>query len=318
MHRVSTAMFDIVEDVAPVIATQMIKRVPSLGPLENREAFEATRRSALGSMYELLCTTRAGLLEPGVIETSPEALEHLRFLKMHGVGMKSLLGFYHIGFAMFEPLMGFQLSRFTRDNSVIQQMAGPMRGFIYMYVDQITRRLAAEYPAEREGWVSDPNDPVWHDPDSVQMITNYLQQMPPSNQPEGASARRYCQAALERFCDSMETAARNRQLSPVLARANTTVRIQLADEPELACTLLLDRDPIEVADGNVPADVRMSIMSIDLSRLYSPDFHLPMAIFRGRVGYDGPVRKFLRVSPVVRHASIGAATNLPESDGHHV
>jgi hypothetical protein len=48
----------------------------------------------------------------------------------------------------------------------------------------------------------------------------------------------------------------------------------------------------------------MSIVSVDLARLYSPDFHLAMAITRGRVGYSGPVRKFLRVTPVVRHASL--------------
>lgn len=322
LRRVSTAMFEIVEDVAPVIATQMIKRVPSLGPLEDRTAFEATRKSALGSMYELLCITRAGLTEPGVIETSPEALEHLRYLKSHGVGMKSVVGFYHIGLAMFEPLMAHQLSRFTSDAAVIQQMADPMRTFIFTYVDQVTRRLAAEYGADREGWVSDSSDPVWHDPDSVDVIQRYLSALPVQEghpTTEGAAARRYTEWALNRFCDAMSAAGQDPRLSSVLARANTTVRIELADDPELAVTLLLDRDPIEVADANTDAEVRMSIVSVDLARLYSPDFHLAMAIFRGRVGYVGPVRKFLRVTPVVRHASLGPlqlATLLPESDGH--
>ena len=84
----------------------------------------------------------------------------------------------------------------------------------------------------------------------------------------------------------------------------TTVRVELADDADLAVTLLLDRDPTELTYEDVPAEVQISIVSVDLARLYSPDFHLSMAILRGRVGYDGPVRKFLRVTPVVRHASL--------------
>ena len=120
VQRVTTSMFEIVDDAAPVIAEQMIKRVPDLGPLDDQAAFDATRKSALGSMYELLCITRAGLSSPGVIETSPEALEHLRFLKARGVGMGSVLGFYHIGFSMFEPLMAHELSRFAPDQATMQ------------------------------------------------------------------------------------------------------------------------------------------------------------------------------------------------------
>jgi hypothetical protein len=305
LRRTTAAMFEIVEPVAPVIARQMHKRVPALGSLDDSAALDATRKSALGSMYELLCITRAGLSDPGVIETSPEALEHLRFLKGRGVGMNGVLGFYHIGLSMFEPLMMHQLQRFAPPH-VAEQMAGPLRNFIFTYVDQITKRLAAEYGSDREGWISDPNDPVWHDPDSIEVARQFLAQFAStaSQNDEGAAARAYTEGALERFCMAMEAASRDGRLSSVLARANTTIRIELADDPELYVTLLLDRQPIEVAEGDVPAEVEMSIVSVDLARLYSPDFHLAMAITRGRVGYRGPVRKFLRVTPVVRHASL--------------
>jgi hypothetical protein len=307
VQRSTVAMFEIVDDVAPVIARQMIKRVPDLGPLEDEAAYDATRRSALGSMYELLCITRAGLTDPGVIETSAEALEHLRFLKARGVGMSSVIGFYHIGFAMFEPLVAHQLGRFAPDAETIERMAMPMRQFIFSYVDQVTKRLAAEYGTDREGWVPDPNDPVWHDPDSVRVAQEYLRQRDQSGHAQGdgtAAARAFTQGALDRFCAAMNAAAEDERLSSVLARGKTTVRIELADDPELAVTLLLDRHPIEVTDAEVPAEIEISIVSVDLARLYSPDFHLSMAITRGRVGYDGPVRKFLRVTPVVRHASL--------------
>lgn len=318
-------MFEIVDDVAPVIAKQMIARVPELGPLDDRDAFEATRRSALGSMYELLCITRAGLSDAGVIETSPEALEHLRFLKHRGAGIRTVLDFYHIGFSMFEPLMLHELARFAPDQETVRQMAGPLRSFIFVYVDQVTRRLAAEFGVEREGWNSDPNDAIWHDPASVQVIDQFIAQIAARERTqtdEGAAARRYTEAALDRFCEAMQAAASDARLSSVLARANTTVRIELADDPELSATLLLDRDPIEVTDGTVPGEVEISVVSVDLARMYSPDFHLSMAVLRGRVGYSGPVRKFLRVTPVVRHASLPQnlrpTTLLVERDVHHV
>ena len=312
LRRVSTSMFDIVDEVSPIIARQMIKRVPALGPVDDETAFEATRRSALGSMYELLCITRAGLNAPGVIETSPEALEHLRFLRQRGSGFDNVLGFYRIGLAMFEPLMGVELARLA-DDATAQAMAAPMRAFIFTYVDQVTRRLAAEFGVEREDWNPDPSDPGWHDPDTVEVIRAFVASRAADwhARPEtGAAARRYTQAAVDRFATAMATAALDERMSTVLSRANTTVRIVLADDPELSVGLLLDRQPIEVTDGTAAAEVEMSIVSVDLSRLYSPDFHLSMAIHRGRVGYRGPVRKFLRVTPVVRHASLSSLSNI--------
>jgi hypothetical protein len=308
MRGVATQMFEVVPDFAPVFTRQLLKQVPELGSPEDPKAFEATRRSALGSMYELLCITRAGLSDPGIIETSPEALEHVRFLKARGVGMGAVLRFYHIGISMFEPLMGHALSRVVSDPATTQRMAAPLRTFIFTYVDQITKRLAAEYGTEREGWVSDPNDPIWHDPEAVAAVQAFIEERAPKERgdpTDGSAARAYTAAALDRFCSAMHAAAEDPVLSPVLARAAATVRIELADDPELSVTLLLDRSPVEVFSGrDEPAEVEISIVSVDLARLYSPDFHLSMAIARGRVGYTGPVRKFLRVTPVVRHASL--------------
>jgi hypothetical protein len=307
-------MFEVVPDFAPVFTRQLLKQVPDLGSIDDPAAVEATRKSALGSMYELLCITRAGLSDPSIIETSAEALEHVRFLRSHGVGMATVLRFYHIGISMFEPLMAHAMARFVSDPATMQRMAGPLRGFIFTYVDQITKRLAAELGGDREGWVSDPNDPIWHDPEAVAAVQAFIEQRAPTERVEptdGSAARAYAEAALERFCNAMHAAAQNERLSRVLARANTTVRIELADDPELSITLLLDRYPIEVTQTAEPAEVEISIVSVDLARLYSPDFHLSMAIARGRVGYTGPVRKFLRVTPVVRHASLPELVSTP-------
>jgi hypothetical protein len=316
LHRVATQMFEVVPDFAPVFTAQLLKQVPELGSADDAEAVQATQKSALGSMYELLCITRAGLSDPRIIETSPEALEHVRFLHSRGVGMGTVLRFYHIGISMFEPLMAHAMSRFVDDPATMQRMAGPLRGFIFTYVDQITKRLAAELGGGREGWVSDPNDPIWHDPEATAAVQAFIAQRADHERTEptdGTAARAYTERALERFCVTMEAAARDERLSRVLARAGTTVRVELADDPELSVTLLLDRDPVELVDSDEPAEVEIAIVSVDLARLYSPDFHLAMAIARGRVGYTGPVRKFLRVTPVVRHASLPTlGRNSPE------
>jgi hypothetical protein len=44
----------------------------------------------------------------------------------------------------------------------------------------------------------------------------------------------------------------------------------------------------------------MWIASVDLQRIWSPDFYLPMAIAKGRVRIAGPIRKFLRIVPILR------------------
>jgi hypothetical protein len=193
-------------------------------------------------------------------------------------------------------------------------MATPMRAFIFTYVDQITKRLAAEYGTEREGWVDDPDDPIWHDPKAIAAVHAFIEQRAEKERTEptdGTAARAYTESALDRFAVAMEAAGRDERLSRVLRRAATTVRIELADDPELWVTLLLDRDPVEVVADERAAEVEISIVSVDLARLYSPDFHVAMAITRGRVGYTGPVRKFLQVTPVVRHASLPELISAP-------
>src|SRR5439155_18438468 len=134
------------------------------------------------------------------------------------------------------------------------------------YVDQITRRCAAEYGTEREGWISDPDDPIWHDSEAIAAVQEFIRQRSAKDIAirDDSAARAYTEGALERFCSAMQAAARDPRLSRVLARAGTTVRIELADDPGLSVTLLLDRDPIEVVDSDGPAEVEVSIVSVDL------------------------------------------------------
>jgi hypothetical protein len=77
--------------------------------------------------------------------------------------------------------------------------------------------------------------------------------------------------------------------------------ITVADEDDVCATLLLDREPIEFVRGSSgAAEAEIRITSADLKRLFTEDFHLSMAIALGRVEASGPVRKFLRLAPVIR------------------
>jgi hypothetical protein len=276
IRTVGTNVWDLVDDFSVDFTHEVHKRVPELGKPGDEVAFETNRKSSVGSMYEFLAIMRAGIFAPNALETSPEALE-----------------------------------RCATDNATLEKMRAITRNFIFMYVDQITKRLAAEYGVtEREGFNADPNAPVWHDPDVVAAAQAFLAGHRGRGGP-AVAARAHSEQALERFCVAMEAAADNPTLSRNLARADTTVRIELADDPDLAITLLLDRTPIEVVDP-IDAAVELSIASVDLDRLRSPDFHLAMAIARGRVTYSGDVRKFLRITPIVRHASLPSRPPAPD------
>jgi len=307
IRLVATNVWECVEDFSVVFASTLHERIPELGGPDDTVAVEVTRRSSVGSMQEFLCIMRAGIFAPTAIETATEALDHVRYLQKRGIGLGLALRWYHIGIAMFEPMVIDEFERIAPDNVTLDRMKGLIRQFIFTYVDQITKRLAAEYGVtEREGWVADPDAPVLHDPTLADVTRKFLSELRRDGQvPANATAaRRHAERALERFCAAMEAAADDSRLGNTLARANTTVHIALADEPDLDVTLLLDRSPIEVVDGDVGGDVKLSIASVDLDRLCSPDFHLAMAIARGRVQYEGDVRKFLQVTPVVRHASL--------------
>ena len=141
---------------------------------------------------------------------------------------------------------------------------------------------------------------MWQHAASIRAAEEFEQeaaQRAPNGQP---SARDQAAQSLEHFGSTVAASADNELLSRRLALADTTVRIDLADEEDLSLTLLLDRTPVEVVDGSTEAEVSITIASIDLGRLFTEDFHLPMAIARGRVLPRGPVRKFLRVMPIVR------------------
>jgi phospholipid/cholesterol/gamma-HCH transport system ATP-binding protein len=85
--------------------------------------------------------------------------------------------------------------------------------------------------------------------------------------------------------------------------AETTVEVHVVDAPSAAqFSLLLDRTPFEVIAGPFhDAEVKLFMRLRDLLQFWTGDLHVAIAITEGRIGYQGPVRKVLRVLPLVRH-----------------
>jgi hypothetical protein len=80
--------------------------------------------------------------------------------------------------------------------------------------------------------------------------------------------------------------------------------------------MLLDRNPVELVEGSYPdAEVKLYMTADDLAAFWSGQLHAAIAITDGRIGYRGPVRKVLRVLPIVRRQSARFADELQQRSG---
>jgi hypothetical protein len=104
---------------------------------------------------------------------------------------------------------------------------------------------------------------------------------------------------LEEF---FEMAAQEQQLASRMAFARTTVAIHLTDAPEgTGATLHLTQMPISATAGIDPsAEIHMYAPTPLWIDMLADRIPLPMAVHHGDVEYSGPVRKFLRVAPILR------------------
>ena len=88
-------------------------------------------------------------------------------------------------------------------------------------------------------------------------------------------------------------------LTDRIRTADTTVHIHLTDTAGV--TLRLDRDPIE-AEPRISghAEIELWTSAQELLRCGRGERQLAMSIMRGQAEYSGPVRKFLRIQPILR------------------
>jgi hypothetical protein len=100
-----------------------------------------------------------------------------------------------------------------------------------------------------------------------------------------------------------QVAAKNAELSERMSFANTTVQIHFTEDglEEGSCTVWLDKTPIGAEVGLVgEAEIELFGSAEVFMGMITGRVALAMAIARGDVTYTGPVRKFLRVVPILR------------------
>ena len=113
------------------------------------------------------------------------------------------------------------------------------------------------------------------------------------------SIEQMIQVAVEAF----RVLAEDRVKGGRMADAATTCALHVTDVgTDGGLTALLDREPIEVVDRVLP-DARSRIYGP--TEMWLPVFlkgNLGIAVARGELEYEGPVREFLRVFPIFRSA----------------
>jgi hypothetical protein len=102
--------------------------------------------------------------------------------------------------------------------------------------------------------------------------------------------------------DFFEMAAQEQQLASRMAFARTTVAIHLTDAPEgTGVTLHLTKMPIHATAGiESNAEIHMYGPTHLWLDMLADRIPLAMTIHHGDIEYSGPVRKFLRVAPILR------------------
>jgi hypothetical protein len=97
------------------------------------------------------------------------------------------------------------------------------------------------------------------------------------------------------------------------ARADTSVAVAVREpgrDPVPFAVLHLAEPAVTVTPGGGAAEVDLELTRQDLEALIEGRLHLPMAIARGDVAFRGPVRRLLRITPVLR----GVAAAMAEAD----
>jgi hypothetical protein len=98
------------------------------------------------------------------------------------------------------------------------------------------------------------------------------------------------------ICEDPATSAR-------MTLADTSVQINLSDASGYAFTVHLDGERVELGDCEPQAQIALAMTTLQLEQLTRGELALAMEIAHGNVAYSGPVRKFLRVIPILRRVS---------------
>ena len=303
---VATVLLDIIPAWGDASARYMLEQLPALpgdGPM-----FRALAAHSEADAREILTTFRAGI-DRSAHETPVEALEHARYLLQRGVGLGVLMDAYRLGFSMFREVLAVELRANATSPEQSRRLVAAADAYSFPFITIVTNRLAFEFGSIDGGWAPTAADPALARPDSLEAAHRLRADqlgiggwVP--NDVEHSHARVRAAESLRAFVGAIAQGVHDGGLDDRVSQTSTSVTLTLADEPACVCTLHLDRSPIDVAEGAADGECQLSIASVDLERIWSRDFHLAMAIARGRAEVRGPIRKFLRVLPVLRSAGV--------------
>ena len=85
-----------------------------------------------------------------------------------------------------------------------------------------------------------------------------------------------------------------------LARARTSVAIQVGDDPRSGVTLRCEGNGASVERAVRPAEVGIQLTAEQASRFGHGRLALPVLLVEGEIACSGPVRRFLAVEPILR------------------
>ena len=299
---VATLLLDVVPAFSEAVTRCIHDQLPSLPRDEEHDA--SLQAIARAGPRELLTTLRAGM-PASAHETPVEMLAHARYVQKRGLGLRSLIDIYQVGFPMFRNVVRRELEERAKDRAQFERVAAAADDYAFAFIGTALARQAVEFGSHDGGWTPAPGDAALDNAAAAEGARALREEQLARGtwlraRPEESHARRQAECALDVFAATIERGVRGHDMSRLLTLADTTLTVTLADEQDLSVTLLLDRSPVEVLDGELESEARMWIASVDLERVWSPDFYLPMAITKGRVRMEGPLRKFLRVVPMLR------------------
>ena len=137
------------------------------------------------------------------------------------------------------------------------------------------------------------------------MATQEVRALRPENAPSRASAEApsdRASANVREFVAAVEAALAVEDVNQRMTTAGVLVRIDLVDRPVQPILLGFDATPayVTLEARAQRADVVLKLSSGDLHDAVFRSGELPLRILSGAVPFEGNVRKFLRVLPVLR------------------
>lgn len=150
-------------------------------------------------------------------------------------------------------------------------------------------------PIDPEGQAQQPAEP---------QAPSYQQPQQPAYQPSPSGGTDDMARLLIDSCVKFFSSADD-VLSRRLAASRTVVHVHLTDANDQGFTVFFDEHPARAETGYVgQAETHIYSTTEYWMNVILGQEHLGLLIAKGRVEYDGPVRKFLRATPMMRRLDV--------------